>query len=158
MTIRNVIVACDYAYIEGGSSQSGCSDCGWAVERSNLKVYFFAGCWWTMPGVSSNFCTGDFAGNVWSAQKSKQIRCYEKRIYNRKAGKLHEDLLNTLKENETIIHVHTWTKVLSVQSLLLRIKKYTSIFDCAWLFSYMSQWRLLRLCKKWNLWEEANVF
>ena len=44
MTIRNVIVACDYAYIEGGAARVAVQTAVELSKRSNLKVYFFAGC------------------------------------------------------------------------------------------------------------------
>lgn len=64
-----------------------------------------------MPGVSSKFCTGEFQLGMYDLLGNpSKLDAMKKGIYNRKAGKLLEDLLNTLKENETIIHVHTWTK------------------------------------------------
>ena len=41
MTIRNVIVACDYAYIEGGAARVAVQTAVELSKRSNLKVYFF---------------------------------------------------------------------------------------------------------------------
>lgn len=40
MTIRNVIVACDYAYIEGGAARVAVQTAVELSKRSNLKVYF----------------------------------------------------------------------------------------------------------------------
>lgn len=57
-----------------------------------------------------------------------KLDAMKKGIYNRKAGKLLEDLLNTLKENETIIHVHTWTKVLSSAIFAIADKKNIPVF------------------------------
>lgn len=104
MTIRNVIVACDYAYIEGGAARVAVQTAVELSKRSNLKVYFFAGCGEPCQELVQSSVQVISLGMYDLLGNPSKLDAMKKGIYNRKAGKLLEDLLNTLKENETIIH------------------------------------------------------
>ena len=128
MTIRNVIVACDYAYIEGGAARVAVQTAVELSKRSNLKVYFFAGCGEPCQELVQGSVQVISLGMYDLLGNPSKLDAMKKGIYNRKAGKLLEDLLNTLKENETIIHVHTWTKVLSSAIFAIADKKNIPVF------------------------------
>ena len=102
MTIRNVIVACDYAYIEGGAARVAVQTAVELSKRSNLKVYFFAGCGEPCQELVQSSVQVISLGMYDLLGNPSKLDAMKKGIYNRKAGKLLEDLLNTLKENETI--------------------------------------------------------
>jgi len=123
--MKNVIIVNDFDYTQGGASKVAIDTANLLVEsQKNIKVYFFSG----SHNDSSNLdkrvvriCTnqGEFL-------KDKNIlRGMINGIYNFKARKKFKNLLKSLDINNTIIHIHGWTKCLS-----------SSIFDIAFKMKY----------------------
>lgn len=117
--IKNIIIINDFDYIQGGASKV-------AIDTANLladkySVYFFSG--------DSKNNNNDLKENVKkictnqgeTLKDKNKLRGIVNGIYNFKARKQLKNLLLTLDKNETIIHVHGWTKSLS-----------SSIFDISW--------------------------
>lgn len=111
--IKNVIIVCDYAYVEGGATKVALQTVEALAKYTSLKVICFVGC-----GIPSNellqsgadFVTlqmQDLLGN-----KSK-IRAAIQGIYNFKSSKKLKELLLNYNREDTVVHIHTWTKVLS---------------------------------------------
>ena len=128
MTIRNVIVACDYAYIEGGAARVAVQTAVELSKRSNLKVYFFAGCGEPCQELVQSSVQVISLGMYDLLGNPSKLDAMKKGIYNRKAGKLLEDLLNTLKKMKQLSMCIHGQKCYPVQSLLLRIKKIYQYF------------------------------
>lgn len=123
--IKNIIIVNDFDYIQGGASKVAIDTANLLVNSSDeIKVYFFS----ASHGVSSNLdkkvvsiCT-----NQGEALKSKnRIKGFINGIYNFKAKRELKKLLKSLNKDETIIHVHGWTKCLS-----------SSVFDVAFKLNY----------------------
>lgn len=116
--IKNIVIINDFDYIQGGASKV-------AIDTANLlsdeyNVYFFSGDSKQSSTLKENIkkiCT-----NQGEALKDKnKLRGIVNGIYNFKAKRKLKRLLLTLDKNETIIHVHGWTKCLS-----------SSVFDVSW--------------------------
>ena len=118
LKIKNIVIINDFDYVQGGASKV-------AIDTANLlsdeyNVYFFSGDSNQSSTLKENIkkvCT-----NQGETLKDKnKLRGIINGIYNFKAKNQLKKLLSTLDENETIIHVHGWTKCLS-----------SSVFDISW--------------------------
>lgn len=111
--LKNVVIVCDYAYFEGGAANVAMQSVLAFAKYTDLNVYCFAGSGEPCDELVKSSAEvialkmPDLLGN-----KSK-IDAFLKGIYNRKAGEELEKLLNKLNKEETVVHIHTWTKVLS---------------------------------------------
>lgn len=118
LKIKNIVIINDFDYVQGGASKV-------AIDTANLlsdeyNVYFFSGDSNQSSTLKENIkkvCT-----NQGETLKDKnKLRGIINGIYNFKAKNQLKKLLSTLDKNETIIHVHGWTKCLS-----------SSVFDISW--------------------------
>lgn len=116
--LKNIVLINDFDYTQGGASKV-------AIDTANLlsndyNVYFFCGDskeTSTLNKKVIKICT-----NQGEALKNKnKLAGIVNGIYNIKSKKMLKDLLSKLNSEETIIHVHGWTKCLS-----------SSIFDISW--------------------------
>lgn len=116
--IKNIVVINDFNYVQGGASKV-------AIDTANLlcndcNVYFFSGDGKEDNDLDEkviNVCT--YQGEA--LKEKNKIKGSINGIYNYKAKSELKKLLSTLDKNDTVIHVHGWTKCLSC-----------SIFDISW--------------------------
>ncbi|WP_052698772.1 glycosyltransferase family 4 protein [Streptococcus equinus] len=123
--LKNVVVINDFDYIQGGASKVAIQTANLLKENSpDLNVYFFSGAHDSKSNLRSDvisICT-----NQGESLKSKnKLKGAIDNLYNFKAKKLLKELLLTLDRDETIIHVHGWTKCLS-----------SSVFDTAFKMNF----------------------
>lgn len=115
--VENVVIVNDFNYIQGGASKVAI-DTARMLNECGLNVYFFS-------AVNKNEENIDgityISTNQREALKEKnKIKGAINGIYNLKARRKLKELLKKLNPENTIIHVHGWTKALS-----------SSIFDIA---------------------------
>lgn len=111
--LKNIVVACDYAFFEGGAANVAMQSVIALAKNTDLNVYCFAGngepckelkaCGATI--IALNY--PDLLGNP------SKVDAFLKGIYNKNVYKKMKELLCTLDPEETIVHIHTWTKVLT---------------------------------------------
>lgn len=123
--LKNIIVINDFDYVQGGASKVAIQTANMlAQSNEELKVYFFSAVHSDESILNEKvikICT-----NQPEAMKNKnKLQGFINGIYNFKAKKELKKLLNTLNKEETIIHIHGWTKALS-----------SSIFDIAFKMKY----------------------
>lgn len=116
--LKNIVIINDFDYTQGGASKV-------AIDTANklccdYKVYFFSGD--TKETSSLNKKIIRICTNQGESLKSKnKFVGAINGIYNFKAKKCLKKLLEKLNKEETIIHIHGWTKCLS-----------SSVFDICW--------------------------
>ena len=123
--IKNVIIVNDFDYVQGGASKVAIDTANLLVNSSDkIKVYFFSashGDSSTLDKRVMSICT-----NQGEALKNKnKIKGFINGIYNFEAKKEFKKLLKSLNRDETIIHIHGWTKCLS-----------SSVFDIAFKMNF----------------------
>lgn len=123
--LKNVVVINDFDYIQGGASKVAIQTANLLKENNpDLNVYFFSGAHDSKSNLRSDvisICT-----NQGESLKSKnKLKGAMDNLYNFKVKKLLKELLLTLDRDETIIHVHGWTKCLS-----------SSVFDVAFKMNF----------------------
>ena len=123
--LKNVVVVNDFDYVQGGASKVAIQTANMLKENDpKLNVYFFSGDHNDSSILNKdvvNVCT-----NQGEALKDKnKLRGIINGLYNFKAKRVFKKLLKTLNKDETIIHVHGWTKCLS-----------SSVFDIAFKMKY----------------------
>lgn len=111
--IRNIVIVCDYVYVDGGAAKVAIQSAVALSKYTDYNVYFFGGCGEICDELKRSrvkviaLNMYDLVGNP------SKIDAFIKGIYNRKAGLELEKLLDTINTEETVVHIHTWTKVLS---------------------------------------------
>ena len=120
--LKNVVILCDYGYIEGGAGRVA-HETAIALKKRGLRVLLFCA-----VGPVSDDLTG--AGvEVTCLNQSDILRAESKikgalqGVYNKKAATEFAKLLDGLDKNETVIHAHTWTKGLSSSVFKVAKKK-----------------------------------
>ena len=115
--IKNVVIINDFNYTQGGASKVAI-DTARLLKEPGVKVYFFS----AVNKVQENIDGVTYISTKQNeALKEKnKIKGAINGIYNFKARKELKKLLKNLNQENTIIHVHGWTKALS-----------SSVFDIA---------------------------
>ena len=120
--LKNIIIVNDFNYIQGGASKVAI-DTARLLKNKNLNIYFFS-------AVNSE--ENEIEGITYISTNQKEALKEQNRlkgilngIYNLKAKRTFKELLLKLDKNETIIHIHGWTKALS-----------SSIFDVAFKMNF----------------------
>lgn len=107
--LKNVLIINDFPFIQGGASDV-------AINTANLlsnkyNVYFFTS---TKSKVDLNSSVKIVSTNQQeSLRDTNRIRGLLNNIYNVKAKKNLTEVLSSLSQDDTIVHVHGWTKSLS---------------------------------------------
>lgn len=110
MQIKNIVVVNDSNYMQGGASKVAVQTAQLLLKRG-LNVYFFS-------AVNSDEKQIKGIKYISTNQSealsdTNRLRGFFNGIYNIKAKKELKKLLKTLDRNETIVHIHAWTKALS---------------------------------------------
>lgn len=116
--IKNVVIVCDYGYIEGGATRIA-HETATALHNAGLNVVFFCAVSpianeLTNSGV--NVVCLNQADILHEKSRVKGVLCG---ISNKAAKVKFAEILDNLNKDETIIHVHTWTK--GVSSSIFRV-------------------------------------
>ncbi len=110
--VKNVIVVSDYGYVEGGAGQIA-HQTALALRQAGLRVLFFCG----MPPVSEALTNAGIEtvclGQADLLREKNKAKAFFQGIHNKKAVKAFGEVLEKFSPEDTVIHVHTWTKVLS---------------------------------------------
>lgn len=122
--IKNIVLVNDFDYVQGGASKVAIQTANLLAESlTNVNVYFFS-------SVHGDDCALNkkvisiCLNQKESLKDSNKIRGAINGLYNFKAKRELKKLLKTLDRDNTIIHVHGWTKALSssIYSAIFKMK------------------------------------
>lgn len=111
--LKNVVVVCDYAYIEGGAAKVAIETAIALSRKTNLNIYYIAGCGEICDELKKSRVISKSLGMYDLLGNPSRIKAFIKGIYNKQAGDELKKYLLQLNLDETVVHIHTWTKVLS---------------------------------------------
>ena len=111
--LKNTVIVCDYAFFEGGAANVAMQSVLAFAKHTDLNVYCFAGSGEPCEELKNSRAKVIALGMPDLLGNKNRIDAFLKGIYNKKAGEELKKLLSTLKKEETVVHIHTWTKVLS---------------------------------------------
>lgn len=111
--MKNVVVVCDYAYVEGGAAKVAIQTAVALAKHTNMNVYYIAGCGKPCQDLRNSRIMILALEMPELLSNPNKIIASKNGIFNMKAYKAIKKFLDSLNAKETIIHVHTWTKVLS---------------------------------------------
>ena len=120
--IKNLVVVCDYAYIEGGATSVAIQTALSMVDRIENVYYFSAVGPVCKELVNSDVYVICLNQNDINTEPNR-LKAAIYGIWNRNSYRKFEYLLNKLEKDETIVHVHSWTKALSASVLSCALKK-----------------------------------
>lgn len=110
--IKDVVVVNDFAYVQGGASKVAI-DTANLLEKNGYRVHFFTG--------QTNEKAAELNKNIHvisleqpeALRDRNKLRGIKNGLYNKTAYQKLTDLLSNLNPDETIVHIHSWTKILS---------------------------------------------
>ena len=111
--IRNVVVACDYAYVEGGAAKMAINTAILLSRTPGLRVFFIGGCGEAVPELRNSSAECLLLGLPDLMQNPSKADAFRRGIYNREVYRKVKEFLRDLDPAETVMHAHTWTKVLT---------------------------------------------
>ena len=111
--VRNVVIACDYAYVEGGASRMAILTAVLLSRQTDYRVFFIGGCGEPARELKDSGVTCVAWGLPDLLQNPSKADAFIHGIYNRKVYKKAAEFFRSLDPEETVLHVHTWTKVLT---------------------------------------------
>lgn len=124
--VSNIIIVNDFAFINGGAGsvaiRTACE-----LSRRGKRVFFFAG---VAPVDACLEATGVkvFCLNQYDIlNNSNRLEAIIQGLWNQKAYKEFDKLLSSLDLQKTIIHFHSWTKVLSASLFAVTRKHHAKI-------------------------------
>lgn len=115
--VENIVIVNDFNYTQGGASKVAI-DTARLLNENGMKVYFFSAV--NKEEENINGITYISTNQNEALKEKNKLKGAINGIYNFKAKKELKKLLKSLNPNNTVIHVHGWTKALS-----------SSVFDIA---------------------------
>lgn len=111
MKLKNIVIVQDFAYINGGAAKVALTS---AIElrKRGYRVIVFSGMppvWDELTNAGVEVVCLDQADLI----HSNKLTAFCRGLWNFKAAKQMEKLLRKLDNEETIVHLHGWNKVLS---------------------------------------------
>lgn len=111
--IRNVVVAGDYAYIEGGAAKMAIQTAILLSRHTDYHVYFIGGCGEACQELRESGVTCLLLGLPDLLQNASKADAFIHGIYNKTVYRKVTELFRMLDPAETVLHVQAWTKVLT---------------------------------------------
>lgn len=111
MELRNIIVICDFGYIEGGASKVAITSAIYLSNRYN--VAFFCGSAAADEIKKTSKMKIVSINNTDILHERNRLRAFKNGLWNKEAYRQLNNLLSNYSPNDTIIHVHSYTKILS---------------------------------------------
>ena len=131
--VKNVIVVNDFDYVQGGASKVAIETAE-MLACENIHVIFFSG---TSTKTFQNRNILKYSSNQIEALKEKnKFKGFVNGIYNIKARKEFKKILNQYSNEDTVINIHGWTKVLSSSIFSIAFRKKFKV--CLTLHDYFS--------------------
>lgn len=109
--VKNVIVICDFAYIEGGASRVA-HESAIALSR-DYHVTLFAAVGPVSAELQASNVDVVCLGQKDILHDSNRFHAVLQGLWNKEAKKKLAELLKPFSCEDTIVHVHTWTKGIS---------------------------------------------
>ncbi len=121
MRLKNIVVVNDYSYINGGASKVAITS---AVELSKVgfNVCLFSAVLPISEELNNSKVKVISINQYDILNNPNRLSAFFQGIWNKKAEEEISKLLKTLDRENTIIHVHTWTKALSSSVIRVAIE------------------------------------
>lgn len=111
--VKNVVIACDYAYVEGGAAKIAIQTAVLLSCQTDCNVYFIGGSGEACRELLDSRVNCVLLGLPDLVQNPSKKDAFIHGIYNKTVYQKAMELFRTLDPEETVLHVHTWTKVLT---------------------------------------------
>jgi len=113
MQIKKIIVVNDFARVTGGADQVAISSAIGLAGRGYDVTFFSAVSSPTDPGLLNSPVKSVCLNQIDILNDPNRIRAVRRGLWNRTAGKGIQAIFDACDRENTIVHVHSWTKALS---------------------------------------------
>ncbi len=120
--LKNAIIVCDYGYIEGGAARIA-HETAMALKKEGLNVVLFCAVGPVSEDLEKSGVNVICLNQADILHEKNRIKGVMRGISNKAAKIKFAELLDSLNKDETIIHVHTWTKGISSSIFKVAEKK-----------------------------------
>ena len=120
--LSNVVVVTDFAYIDGGAGKVALTSAE-ALATRGYRVILFAAVSPTADAPAPKGVQLICTGQQDISSDSNRFRSFRQGLWNGKAAREMENLLDGLDPACTILHVHNWTRALSSSPIRVAIQK-----------------------------------
>ena len=110
--LKNIVVVCDYGHVEGGAARIAL-DTAKVLARDGYRVWLFCAVGPVDGELAAAGVQTVCLGQDDILHEKSRVRGVLRGLCNRQAKRAFSELLSTLDPEETVIHVHTWTKGVS---------------------------------------------
>lgn len=111
--IKNVVIVSDLPNVDGGAIAVAV-DTAYLLAQKGLSVYFFSGEGTPDPRLTASPKIKIIStGRKHILYDKNRFRAFVNGIYSLRVAHVLKDLLGTLDAEQTVVHVHSWTRVLS---------------------------------------------
>lgn len=110
--MRTVVIVADFGYVEGGAAKVALDSVRLLYE-AGLTVILFCGSARVVPEIEQLGIRIVRLGQHELKDHPNKLIAMRDGLWNRLAARRLKELLATLDPKETIVHVHSWTKILS---------------------------------------------
>ena len=111
--VKNAVIACDYAFVEGGAAKMAILTAVLLARHTDYRVYFLGGCGEPAQELGENGVTCILLDLPDLLHNPSKADAFIHGIWNRNVYRKTAEFFRTLDPEETVLHVHTWTKVLT---------------------------------------------
>lgn len=111
--VKNIVVAGDYAYVEGGAARVAIRTAVLLKKYTDYNVVFLGGCGEPDRELRDSGVSCITLGLPDLLQNPSRADAFIHGIYNRTVYRKAVGLFRKLVPSETVLHVHAWTKVLT---------------------------------------------
>ena len=119
--IKNVIIVCDHMHVAGGASKIAIQT-AISLKNNGLNVIYFGAVSPIDKDLTNSGVVAICTGQSDITHQKSHIKAFFQGINNKKAKKTFSKLLEEFDIQDTIIHVHGWTKALS-SSIFIPLKR-----------------------------------
>ncbi|NLE04535.1 MAG: glycosyltransferase family 4 protein, partial [Crenarchaeota archaeon] len=127
--MRNIIVINDFGFINGGAAKVAISNALELADRG-IQVIFFTALGPIDPRLNQHQNINVINTNQRDIlNEGCRYKAILQGLYNIKSARYMKNVLSGLDQNETIIHIHGFTKALSISPIIVALlKKYSVVF------------------------------
>lgn len=110
--IENVVIVCDFGYVDGGAARIAI-ETAISLQKTGINTAFFCAVGPVSEELEKSGVNVVCLNQSDILHEKSRVKAVARGIYNSVAAKRFRSLLNGYSPDNTVVHIHTWTKGIS---------------------------------------------